>query len=1058
MTDITFHECPNGATLLCLNIGKEKLCTRGTKKVALIAIVDRSVSMGNNVERIMTGMLPGLMKKHDYDRITIITFDSVVETFVNVDVNFLMKNRWNSRGSTHFEPVFGQLEKTMNEIGADCYHLLTISDGGMDDINGVVKSSTMFQSTICVPGRTIISHAIRYGTGWSVNAADTRGLSSVLQYNTHVPSKLVDLRALDSVDAARSLGHTDIADLFADAPRSSAFASLGASTPIILENPWDTTGKSELKLVSGKHLVWVLGRPSELTINGAVTEIVEGPRMTIDNSESLLGSKVQFWMDRIRILQVMQVTDRVDTIGQYFSNLQSSLVAESVASEVPAQGQQSSKDKIKAYLQKKKRTDKSVLMTISRIANENAVGRLNAQQAADYLRGTTVSANSKGLARRAGMTGDDAIDIDALVRKEICAIIDNVHVLEDLRATPTEIQSFCSLESTLSALFALKEFTLSDLDELSAVELLRFVHIVGIACNGKIGDYPDPMSWRCDDIYPGVYISVADITEHFMVAHSDLMAPGYNKPISTVIPVFDEPRVHHFLRKFAPNVLDLCAGIGMRRMIASVSTTHLYTICGGAFGAITRLCSGDAPKATVDCLSLILPTLTISVGKYFEHLVPYVQRAPLILEGAVKRSFYITNNGATNLLAVLFSAYRDDTVIYEADILRSIYSYETYQMLKKYRKNSSCEVVLALTDDSWDRLLEYALKLSPDMIDVGESFTADLPAPQPDMIMPGDLPKDDNPFFKECKYRFKFLNYIGMLPHILKPMAIEGTLNLETLPKADGTTLMASLGVDGMPIDDFMFYNMIHSIVYHSQQLRMDKDADMMFLPDIDSVEAGLFTIRKERTKYLAQVYADKLRAKRTAETKVLAQELVQSLLATESMYHFCDTIRDGVSRNGQTYTFTNAHSEGVAAFRLALSNEKFPVPNRLLKIATFMIGKDVKSFESLAAMTSDSSLGVVCWNNGNTIRTKLDDFGRFFVVTSNQEAWDKIRDCFRVHTKSHIYRETNVPNRHKHNNDFLSYWALGYKDLADMASKVSEAEMIKYESIHRERKCCGYS
>lgn len=85
---------------------------------------------------------------------------------------------------------------------------------------------------------------------------------------------------------------------------------------------------------------------------------------------------------------------------------------------------------------------------------------------------------------------------------------------------------------------------------LDANEILQIVNIVGVACYGPIGDFPDASTWPIKEIYVGCYVSVADIITSFHQAGGDekLMAPGLDKEITNVIPIFDDPQIGVFLK------------------------------------------------------------------------------------------------------------------------------------------------------------------------------------------------------------------------------------------------------------------------------------------------------------------------------------------------------------------------------------------------------------------------------------------------------------------------------------------------------------------------------
>jgi hypothetical protein len=52
-----------------------------------------------------------------------------------------------------------------------------------------------------------------------------------------------------------------------------------------------------------------------------------------------------------------------------------------------------------------------------------------------------------------------------------------------------------------------------------------------------------------------------------------LKHPYNTEEIINVIPIFDDDRIHKFLRKYAPTILEYICSIGMRRIISDIPNT-----------------------------------------------------------------------------------------------------------------------------------------------------------------------------------------------------------------------------------------------------------------------------------------------------------------------------------------------------------------------------------------------------------------------------------------------------------------------------------------------------
>ena len=108
-------------------------------------------------------------------------------------------------------------------------------------------------------------------------------------------------------------------------------------------------------------------------------------------------------------------------------------------------------------------------------------------------------------------------------------------------------------------------------------------------------------------------------------------------------------------------------------------------------------------------------------------------------------------------------------------------------------------------------------------------------------------------------------------------------------------------------------------------------------------------------------------------------------------------------------------------------------------KLKVFIMGCDVN--------------GNVVYNKGNTVRIGLNDLENMFNMVGCSHVWDSIYDEY-VAKNIHLYRSSDLPNRHTHWNGKPSYWALGYKNLKSYFGEISKTEQDEYCKIHTH--CCG--
>ena len=66
------------------------------------------------------------------------------------------------------------------------------------------------------------------------------------------------------------------------------------------------------------------------------------------------------------------------------------------------------------------------------------------------------------------------------------------------------------------------------------------------------------------------------------------------------------------------------------------------------------------------------------------------------------------------------------------------------------------------------------------------------------------------------------------------------------------------------------------------------------------------------------------------------------------------------------------------------------------------------------------------------------------------------VSEMCEIDKKYGIHKYRGSHNRHKHGNDFPSYWAMGYKDLAEMKASVTAIEFQQYIQQHcKNNGCC---
>ena len=167
------------------------------KEILFIVILDVSGSMGELVPRFVNTILPKVLQNLNISNdIKLITFSEESRLY-NGDADFYKNLRIHSEGCTNMSNSFNFLIDILNTSQNESLRLLTISDGELDD----QKETVLKASEICEIYKKsfkINSQAIRLYT--STSEPDTRGLSSMLQFNSTNEPKLLDVDGFSDVN------------------------------------------------------------------------------------------------------------------------------------------------------------------------------------------------------------------------------------------------------------------------------------------------------------------------------------------------------------------------------------------------------------------------------------------------------------------------------------------------------------------------------------------------------------------------------------------------------------------------------------------------------------------------------------------------------------------------------------------------------------------------------------------------------------------------------------------------------------------------------------------
>ena len=821
-----------------------------------VVILDRSGSMGNEVSRITSRLLPAMFRKlryKDEDQIVLITFDSIgsCEEFRVWQLEGLALS---ARGCTEMSTGLAKLMEYFPKLQPNLpLRIIVISDGEVSDKVSVLSMSDSLSEMFRSEGFAINAQGFRWFT--SSCQPDTKALASILKLNT------TDTVILQDVN--KHLSDSELIDILVrpyvnDNLDKSQILRTRSKTEIMLQYPWQNAAGSEIFVRPGENLFWLSSAPVDgdiclaiTTQNELMAESINIPVILCDpltsaNYLEVMYKKIHYYIDHLKILKVNETSAAAADISKillYFTSLERDLAKADEAKNVP--GAESLKaarrlDLLQNLIMKRER---SIINKMKEIANDDKISRLSAQQTADYLRkDLTNDKNMKGLANRIG----DDLDFTSTARSEIRAMHEHLDELSAVDDTNHAI-SFLDLGTTLSGIRTACELVdrkitsgESLLDSVSCSDILRLLNIVGIACKAPVGTFPDAMTWRVDRVFLGTLCSVSDILVQCEgEAGNVLVIPrGFEnegQEIMNVIPYFEDINIHLFLKKYASKLLELSAGEGMRRLLGGVSGTFLYTICAGLIQLVNQLkLKSSRSELHLNTLIHVVKTFAVQSGSYFDHILPYLHDQSETEK--LNLCCFLNNNGMTNMiypiLQILLSTPKylkainrvieDNTSMSLNNInqskklmpriLRSIYSHEVWQAVRRTFKNQDNAHLLtkaALLDILGIDLLKYKTNVAP------------LFEKEPSKIIFYNKYHINELVLDEFIKSFWYLDSMILIPLFLESAYMNDLEGLKKVPELSDDLVLQSCDIS-YDVRTYRFYNIIQALMFNTKALRVD--------------------------------------------------------------------------------------------------------------------------------------------------------------------------------------------------------------------------------------------
>ena len=1018
-----------------MNLSNLKI-KNSSKETKFIVILDQSGSMGQSVPKIVNVIIPMILNKlHNQSDATLITFHDNSEIYTG-NAEYFSKLDMRALGCTYMCYALNQLESYLSKLEEGVsLRILVFSDGDLHDQDQTMKRSSEIADKF--KGKfTINTQAIRYYTS-SYGEPDTRGLSSILQLNTILATpKLEDIKYDEEIDVM-----TDkICEQFIN-DGLDVCVKLKSLNNNLYNNPWEKP-VNEIRLLKGKNVFWIENddkfspEKSNLCIENSDGTKIEikvktGENINQDNYKSVLNDNINYFIKKLKILKIVnteQSQKEIDQIVSFFEALENSIFANSAQYDEKL----SSRKLLVKNLIKKRKT--SIINEMKAIQNDNKVSQLNSKQQADYLRAIDVNDKTgKNLAKRAFSEG---IDFDDVTKKELIKMSENLpKLLETLKQNNFDESTLSiSFYSTSNTLDGIK--TVCDLvkdkeifDDLTTLDVIRLFNIVGIGCDAEIGNFPDPMTYRIKEIYPGCYVSLSDVLDvsEKNMGQNALVDFNTKKNIINVIPVFENQDIQKFLLDNCPKLLEYIASIGMRRVLADVSYTYDYTILAGMWDLIMKIMRENSEINNILFCKLV-DTYMVASRDHFSYLYPLLKNQ---INDTSKLSIFMNNNGVTNMtspLVHIIKTYPDeDKKKIIPKILRALFQYETYLVCRK----------MIRTNETGDN--KYINEFLEDLLGINyEKHGTKL---VPIFETPPIKPEFCETYYMNEKKILEFykknywINYVPFIA-IYYEAYNESQKNdikevFKKIPEKNEENMKKLLEIDDLR--KFQMYCIVQSFLFKEKVDRSDTDKKVMKIIDLKYTDDAEKMVKNYVRKMYANNYQIETQKRIKEQIEILKNELIDKMIKSETIEEFKNLFINGVTKGIFNHKISDPTSKGVIDLKQKLLSEE-KIPLKLEKIKIFMTGKD-----------NDEKI----WNKGEAYRPCFLDFKKYFEKEGKIEIFF---DMLKMSKSSHIYRE--APNRQGHSNNKPSYWSFGYDSLSEYFNVLNEDDIKAYKELHCD--CCG--
>lgn len=1013
-------------------------------------VLDRSGSMGAWVAYARRAVHAALLQAgYAADtRITFITFEAATEIVRVAGVNPTIDNlvgaelaHIHSAGCTYMAGTIAPVLATLRDTTSSPAHtLIVISDGALHDAARTMSAATDAVQALGVSEVPINGVMLRLQTNSYGNDGDTKALACVASFCTEKVSVLdVNVGGRNEEIGLLTLTQAVLEGL--QHTTSAAFAEVrvpldGNEVRKCLRRMPVDEASAVMRMQCGRTTYVLSTEPVPvMLVNGAEVEVEDGGTVL---SEEAFRPFLEFVEQQIKLWTITGANQsHIDAIRDWFQELQSYLsTVEEAALDATDLSIAARTRAMKRAIAKR---NGSIISRILQMENSDRVGRLNAQQKADWLRNVDDNRAGRRLAKRAG-------DVDYTQQSQIA-----ITALAAVRAPDDpsdECVSFYSQSNpTESGVLAAQEL-LPVVDDITFADALQVIGGVGVPFEAYVSNYPDAFPLRIRSLYCGQLLGEADLWVRAMQSSGAVggkfECPG--RPGSNITGVIalrsSDPAAYDALTsRVARPLFEMQCSAQIRHTVAVAPHDAIALNGAGAWHLIEKLGrAGEWSGVEITTFHALIDNLRHLIGKGV-----YSPESYNVLLEAMRQPDprpWLSGDITGNVLKPIVALLRFQMAFYASvdkneripglsipAVLRALYYIESYHAAKRVFREPSAEgggTPQQTRDEALRELLGIDLEAHGTALkplfeaEPAEDEVAHLHYDAVDLEdvasrLPKWMPRPDS---------YCALDAVLARPNRL--LSYKVGLPIDTT----GTDLMTLRCNSAL----LRVVAAVQSLQCASEQQRINTDERTALVPDPTTEEEGMVFLRGVVRGFYAKDYEQRAKAKHNEEQRIITERQIDEMVGAVNYAQFRELLVNSV--------IVNREHAGFAPLMERLCNAEVTTADRLHKLSLLMTGRDVATPE------------VPVWANGNFLLNWQQPSVIFAATPGGPAVLTHLR-AMRKEYGRHTYRAGH-DNRHKHSNAFPSYWALGYKDLYDMRRNTSAVEFQQYINAHcRGRGCC---